>query len=156
MTSENEQAAETAITARDVYRQARDQAAKQADYDVMDGLDRLSVWMREEPAVIRYQMSALPSVGPFGGRAMKVVFIADLACAGVRVRVVAFPGRVMPTSASDGVPILEATLSLHPGVPDEHRLTIPRSVKRPYWVRCFAVAGQAQLIDPPVTSLQEA
>jgi hypothetical protein len=47
--SENDQPAETTgTTAGDVYRQARDQAAAEADYDVQAGLDRLSAWMRDD------------------------------------------------------------------------------------------------------------
>jgi hypothetical protein len=105
---------------------------------------------------VRYQVSGLPAVGPFGGRAKKVVFTSEQACAGVRVRMVAFPGRVLPTKATDGVPVLEAMLTLAPGVPAEHKVSIPKSVKRPFWVRCFVVEGHARLIDPPIGSLKEA
>ena len=48
---------------------------------------------------INYTISAL-SVGPFGGRSKKVVFTAAQGCANVQVRMIASPGRVMPTSAS--------------------------------------------------------
>src|ERR1039457_371557 len=104
---------------------------------------------------VRYQVSGLPAVGPFGGRAKKVVFTSEQACAGVRVRMVAFPGRVMPTKATDGVPVLETTLALAPGVPAEHKVSIPKSVKRPFWVRCFVLEGHARLIDPPISNLKE-
>jgi hypothetical protein len=108
-------------------------------------------------SAVRYQVfDLMPSIGPLGGRSKKVVFTAEQACAGVQVRMVAFPGRVMPTSASDGVPILETTLALRPGVPEERKATaVPRSIKRPFWVRCFVIGGQARLIDPPITSLKE-
>ena len=46
-------------------------------------------------------------------------------------------------------------LDLEPGVPVEHHVTVPRQVKRPYWVRCFIVGGRARLIDPPISSLKE-
>ena len=61
----------------------------------------------------------------------------------------------MPTRATDGVPVLEITLTLAPGVPEEHKITVPKAVRRPFWVRCFVVAGQARLIDPPVSCLKE-
>lgn len=104
---------------------------------------------------VSYQVSGLPAVGPFGGRAKKVVFASEQGCSGIRVRMVAFPGRVMPTKATDGVPVLETTLTLAPGVPEEHKITVPKPVKRPFWVRCFVVAGQARLIDPPISCLKE-
>lgn len=104
---------------------------------------------------VRYQVSGLPAVGPFGGRAKKVTFTTEVACAGVRVRMVASAGRVMPTRATDGVPILEATLDLSPGVPAEHKVTVPKSVRRPYWVRCFVLEGPSRLIDPPLGTLKE-
>lgn len=51
VTSENEQHAEPeATTARDVYRQAREQAAQVAGYDVQAALERLSSWMEEGSA----------------------------------------------------------------------------------------------------------
>jgi hypothetical protein len=104
---------------------------------------------------ISYKVSGIPAVGPFGGRSKKVVFTSDQACENVRVRMVASPGRVMPTKAAGGVMLLETTLALEPGIPAEHHVTVPRSVKRPFWVRCFVVGGQARLIDPPVPSLKE-
>ncbi len=104
---------------------------------------------------VSYQVSGLPAVGPFGGRAKKVVFTSEQGCSGIGVRMVASPGRVMPTKATDGVPVLETTLTLAPGVPEEHKVTVPKAVKRPFWVRCFVVAGQARLIDPPINCLKE-
>lgn len=105
---------------------------------------------------IRYRVSNIgPSVGPLGGRKKKVVFTADQPCSGVRVVMVARQGPVMPVSASDGVPILDITLPPRSGVPEEFRATVPGSIRKPFWIRCFVVAGQARLIDPPVTSLKE-
>jgi hypothetical protein len=104
---------------------------------------------------VSYHVSGLPAVGPFGGRAKKVVFTCEQGCSGVQVRMVASPGRVMPTKATDGVPVLETVLSLAAGVSEEHKITIPKPVKRPFWVRCFVVAGQARLIDPPISCLKE-
>jgi hypothetical protein len=105
---------------------------------------------------ISYAISATPAIGPIGGRSKRVVFRSDQGCRDVRVRMVALPGRVMPTTADSGVPLLDATLALRPGVPVEHHVSVPRSVRRPYWVRCFVVSGAARLIDPPISSLKEA
>jgi hypothetical protein len=69
---------------------------------------------------------------------------------------VALPGRVMPARAEGGFVLLDTTLTLRPGVPAEHHVTVPRPVKRPYWVRCFVVGGGATLVDPPISSLKEA
>ncbi len=104
---------------------------------------------------VGYQVSGPPAVGPFGGRVKKVVFTADQGCSDVQVRMVASPGRVMPMKATEGVPVLEIVLSLAAGVPEEHKITVPKLVKRPFWVRCFVVAGQARLIDPPISCLKE-
>jgi hypothetical protein len=104
---------------------------------------------------ITYAISATPSVGPFGGRSKRVSFRCEAGCENVRVRMVASPGRVMPTDAAAGVTLLDTTLALRPGVPVEHHVTVPRSVKRPYWVRCFVVGGRAKLVDPPISSLKE-
>lgn len=104
---------------------------------------------------IRYTVSATPSVGPFGGRSKKVSFCSDEGCDGVHVRMVATHGRVMPASADGGFVLLDTALALRPGIPVEHQVTVPRPVKRPYWVRCFVVGGRATLVDPPISSLKE-
>ena len=82
-------------------------------------------------------------------------FRSQEGCRDVRVRMVAAPGRVMPTRPDGGVVLLETTLNLEPGTPAEHQVTVPRSVRRPYWVRCFVVGGRASLVDPPISSLKE-
>ena len=104
---------------------------------------------------IAYHVSGLPSLGPFGGHAKKVVFTAEQACTGVRVRMIAFPGPVMPTRATDGLSILDTTLTLAPGVPAEHKVVVPKAIKRPFWVRCFVLDGPARLVDPPIAHLKE-
>jgi hypothetical protein len=105
---------------------------------------------------IRYAVSNfVPSVSLLGGRSKRVVFTAEQFCANVRVRMVASYGHVMPLSPSAGVTILDTSLTLEPGVPQERKASVPRSVRKPFWVRCFVVAGRARLIDPPVTSLKE-
>ena len=104
---------------------------------------------------IRYQVSnSGPSVGPLGGRKKRVVFTADQPCSGVRVVMIARQGPAMPLALSDGVPILEFVLS-GSGVLADLRATVPGSIRKPFWVRCFVTAGQARLIDPPISSLKE-
>jgi len=104
---------------------------------------------------IRYDVSNIgPSVGRLGGRRKRVVFTAGQPCSGVRVVMVARQGPVMPTSASDGVQILDTVLPSS-GAPAEFRAAVPGSFSKPFWVRCFVVAGQARLIDPPIASLKE-
>jgi hypothetical protein len=105
---------------------------------------------------IAYTVSATPAVGPFGGRSKRFTFRCGQDCENVRVRMVASPGRVMPTSAAAGITLLETSLALRASVPVEHHVTVPRSVKRPYWVKCFVVDGRARLVDPPISSLKEA
>lgn len=99
---------------------------------------------------IRYQVSNLAPT--LRGRQKKVSFVTDQTCADVQVQMVASGSRVLPTSPSDGQTVLSTTLILRPGVPDEHRVTVPRKT---LWVRCFVLAGPARLIDPPITSLKE-
>jgi hypothetical protein len=99
---------------------------------------------------IRYDVATLAPA--LRGWLKKVSFTSDQACSGVRVQFVASPARVMPTSPSDGQVILDTALTLRPGIPDEHKVTVPRKT---VWVRCFVVAGQARLIDPPITRLKE-
>jgi len=105
---------------------------------------------------IRYVVSNIgPSLGPLGGRKKRVAFIAEQPCSGVRVVMVARQGPVMPTSAADGVPILDTQLLPRSGTAEEFKAAVPGSIRKPFWVRCFVVAGQARLIDPPITSLKE-
>lgn len=107
-------------------------------------------------APIRYAVSNIgPSIGPLGGRKKKVVFTAEQPCSGVRVVMVARQGPVMPISASDGMPILDVQLPPRSGTPEEFKATVPGSIRKPFWVRCFVVAGPARLIDPPISSLKE-
>jgi hypothetical protein len=104
---------------------------------------------------VSYIVSATPSIGPFGGRSKRVTFSSDEGCAGTHVQMVALPGRVMPARAEGGLVILDTVLTLPPGIPVEHQVTVPKAVKRPYWVRCFVVGGGGRLIDPPISNLKE-
>lgn len=106
-------------------------------------------------AEIGYQITSTPSVLKFGGRSKKVTFLSSGGCRGVRVRVVAAPGPVMPTSAEQGVVLLDLPLELAAGVPSTHAVSVPRTISRPFWVRGFIVGG-GRLVDPPITQLKEA
>lgn len=100
---------------------------------------------------VRYQVSG----GALTGRSRKVTFTVDAPCSGVHVQMVASPGGIMPTKpASNAITVLDTTLDLVPGVPAEHKVSIPKMAK-PYWVRCFIVGGPGRLIDPPYKNLKE-
>ncbi|HEY0486792.1 MAG TPA: hypothetical protein VGD72_11140 [Mycobacteriales bacterium] len=114
-----------------------------------------SVRLGGAPPTVRYEVAPASALGRLGGRGRRVTFRADEGCSAVRVRMIAAPGRVMPTTPDAGVVLLDARLDLTPGSSAEHPVVIPRSVKRPYWVRCFVVAGAARLLDPQVASLKE-
>lgn len=101
-------------------------------------------------AAIRYDVTTLAPT--LRGRLKRVVFTADEACADVHVRMVASPGRVLPLSPSGGEIVLDTTLALRTGVPEERKVSVPRKTR---WVRCFVVGGQARLIDPPITRLKD-
>jgi hypothetical protein len=104
---------------------------------------------------ISYSVTASASIGPIGGRSKWVAFRSDEGCEGVHVRMVALPGRVMPTRPDGGFVLLDTTLTLEPGTPVGHQVVVPRSVRRPYWMRCFVVGGGARLVDPPISRLKE-
>ena len=101
-------------------------------------------------------ISGLPAIGPFGGRSKKVVFPAAEGCANVQVRMVASPGRVMPTERRQrGARCWTPPWRCSPASRSSTTSPSRASVKRPYWVRCFVVGGRARLIDPPISSLKE-
>jgi hypothetical protein len=101
-------------------------------------------------APIRYQVSG----GALTGRSRKVTFSAESPCAGVRVRMIASEGGILPTKPTSGTAVLETTLDLVPDVPVEHKVSIPK-LRRPYWMRCFIIGGPGRLIDPPYKDLKE-
>ena len=101
---------------------------------------------------IRYRVAG---GGPFGGRTKKVTFIADEPCGGIAVRLIAVPGTIKPTKPTEGVTVFETTLSLTPGLAAEYKVDLPKTIKKPYWVRCFVMSGQSRLVDPPVGDLKE-
>ena len=66
MTRKNNESAETsATTAGAVYRQARDHAASQAEYDLEGGLERLTHWMQQDKPDGRPISSAVPASQSF-------------------------------------------------------------------------------------------
>jgi hypothetical protein len=101
---------------------------------------------------IRYRVAG---GGPFSGRAKKLTFTADEPCGGTAVRLIAVPGTIKPTRPTEGVTVFETTLSLTPGVPAEYRAELPKTIKKPYWVRCFVMSGPGRLVDPPVGDMKE-
>lgn len=101
---------------------------------------------------IRYRVAG---GGPFGGRTKKLTFSADEPCGGIAVRLIAVPGTIKPVKPTEGVTVFETTLSLVPGVPAEYKVDLPRTIKKPYWVRCFVMGGPSRLVDPPVGDLKE-
>jgi hypothetical protein len=103
---------------------------------------------------IGYRIASTPSVLKFGGRSKKVTFLSSQGCRGLRVRVIAATGPVMPTSVEQGVVLLDLPLELAAGVPSTHTVTVPKSIPRPFWVRGF-LAGSGRLVDPPITQLKE-
>ncbi len=34
-------------------------------------------------------------------------------------------------------------------------MELPKTIKKPYWVRCFVMSGPGRLVDPPVGDLKE-
>jgi hypothetical protein len=106
--------------------------------------------------LIPYDVSTIGvSVGPFGGRAKRVVFTAERPCSGTRVVMVTRAGPVLPADASDGERILDEVLSLQPGVSAEFAPVVPGWIKKPRCSRCFVLSGPGRLIDPPVARLKE-
>ncbi len=108
----------------------------------------------EVDAEISYHVAS-SGIGGFGGRSKKVTFLSDRGCSGVQVRVVASPGKVMPTSADDKFVLIDERLNLAPGKPAEYKASVPKAITKPYWVRCFVIGGGAHLVHPPITELKE-
>ena len=71
------------------------------------------------------------------------------------MRLIAVPGTIKPTRPTEGVTVFETTLSLVSGLPAEYKVDLPKTIKKPYWVRCFVMSGASRLVDPPVGDLKE-
>lgn len=104
---------------------------------------------------IRYKVGSSPGFGPLGGRSKKLTLTAEEDSGPVRIALVAAPGAIMPMQPDDGLAIFEQTISLTAGVPQTFTASVPKSVGRPYWVRCFVLSGPAQIEDPPLNTLRE-
>ncbi|MGC5031776.1 hypothetical protein [Micromonospora sp. DT229] len=82
--------------------------------------------------------------------------VADQDCVGVDLTVVVSSGLVMPLRVEQGTEVDRFTgLAFARQSPLTFEVEIPRTVRKPYWIRCFA-DGQVQLtmIDPPVAELK--
>jgi hypothetical protein len=108
-----------------------------------------------ESAELRYRVASSAAVARFGGRTKRITFFSQHGCSGIQVRAIASPGPVMPTSADDKFILLDERLDLGPGKPAEYKVSVPKAISKPYWVRCFVVGGNARLFDPPITDLKE-
>ncbi len=65
MTGKDEESVKvTDATIEDIYRQARDQRAAQAEYDTEDGLRRLTDWMLHEEPITEHGLHTIPSTPP--------------------------------------------------------------------------------------------
>jgi hypothetical protein len=88
-------------------------------------------------------------------RSKTVTFTSESGCAGAAIRVVAAAGSVMPVSAEEQFVLLDERLDLDPGKPAAYPVTVPKSISKPRWVRCFSMDGKARLIDPPISDLKD-
>ena len=89
MARENAPRVKTAdAIARDVYRQAQEQAAQTADYDVQAGLERLSSWMEETSADVSGERAVASSQASTSGNSAETGYQASTACraAGITYR----------------------------------------------------------------------
>lgn len=106
-------------------------------------------------AKIHYKVHSSPGFGPIGGRSKTLILTAEENTGPVRIALVAAPGAVLPMQPEDGLPILEQTISFAAGVPQTFTASVPKAISKPYWVRCFVLTGNAQLEDPPLSTLKE-
>lgn len=104
---------------------------------------------------ICYKVGSSPGFGPLGGRSKKLTMTAEESTGPVRIALVAAPGAVMPMQPDDGLAIFEKTVSFAAGVPQTFPASVPKAISKPYWVRCFVLSGNAQLEDPPLSTLKE-
>jgi hypothetical protein len=104
---------------------------------------------------ISYAVARSLGMGPLGGRPTGLTFQSAQGCHGVRIQFVARPGPVMPTTSDGTFVLAEKELSLAPGGTAQWPVDASRvKLKRPYWVRCFVVGGEARLLDPPISTLK--
>lgn len=104
---------------------------------------------------VSYRITSSPRIGVLGGRSKRVTFSSDQDAGPLHIAIVASPGIVMPSSPEQGVIILDETVTLEAGTSQQFTASVPRSVGRTYWVRCFLLSGDAHLQDPPINTLKE-
>jgi hypothetical protein len=104
---------------------------------------------------VRYDVTSSARLGPLGGRTKELVFSAARSVTAAKITVVASPGPVMPMSPGSGVVLAELRLNLTGGAPAPVRIAVPKSIARPYWLRCFAGDERIQLLDPRISDLKE-
>lgn len=104
---------------------------------------------------ITYTVGSSSSIGPFGGRSKTLNLTAAGATGPVQIQMVATAGGVLPLAPEDGLLIFDRTVSLDAGRPQSFSVQVPKTIKKPFWVRAFVPAGDRQLIDPPIATLKE-
>jgi hypothetical protein len=101
------------------------------------------------------EISYRVSTSKLDSRSKKVTFVSEVGCSGVAVRMVVAPGAVMPIAADEKFVLLDERLDLAPGKPAEFKVSIPKVISKPRWVRCFALNENARLLDPPISQLKD-
>jgi hypothetical protein len=81
---------------------------------------------------------------------------ADQDCTGIELAVVVSPGMVMPLSADHGTVVDRFDgLRFARGTPVPLEVELPAGLRRPYWIRCFAIRPDTvTMVDPPVADLK--
>lgn len=105
---------------------------------------------------VSYTLVRTPRIGIIGGRGVAPSFSSSTAVRGAQIALVAARGHVMPMSPDDGVLVKQFALTLDAGQTLKlDAVQVPRSVVRPFWLRCFSIDDQVELIDPPMNQLKE-
>jgi len=117
----------------------------------------LTIDIATTQAKIEYELNRGPRLGPWGGRALTPTFRSASSVQSAKVVIIASNGPVLPISPDSGVLLAEIELSLTSNkVFTASTISIPKSVSRPFWVRCFALDEGVELVDPPLSKLKEA
>lgn len=110
-----------------------------------------------EEAAVDYEVASSAGLGRLGGRTKTLTLTAKNDTGPVRVAFVAAPGIAMPLDPSQGITLIEESVTLAAGATKTFpSVKIPAAISRPYWVRCFLLSGAAQLQDPPLNTLKDA
>ena len=105
---------------------------------------------------VSYTLARTPRIGIIGGRGVAPSFSSSTAVRGAQIALVAARGHVMPMSPDDGLLVKQFALTLDAGQTLKlDAVQVPRSVGRPFWLRCFSMDDQVELIDPPMNQLKE-